>query len=433
MQRVIFRKDSKALNVINGVSVFTGENYADYLEILLPLEYEEQDLSQCNVRLAWSAERASEGGSFLIDEYKQQETYENRYYVYLVPITTRLTSETGRFKAYLSITKTISNEEQYVLKTGSMTLIIKDHALCDSELDEHELELLDQVVVKSEQAYQIAEEAMDATSRIQAEGSVTLSGTTPSDAIDVSSYFTFRATNMNVTVANRETVYIRLYDDDNVQIGSDIRVYDGSYRSIAIGEASTIKLVQTGSATSTKIDYKLMQGQIDEDNPLDADLVKDNTSVHKFVTADDKLRWNGEYTLIRSLDLSSLSEPVSMVIISQDDQGNSIAYDDIIIELDGVKVDISDSNVLIRYYSGNNYIQYGRAAVLSTVAKNVYATCKRENADIFSLDIGGTIQNTDIFRMPNISAFTDKITKLQVFTNNSFTDGVLKIYGKVRY
>lgn len=153
MQKIIFREDNKSFNKINDITLFEGEENADYLEILVPQKYNNIDLSDCNIRLTYITSDNHEN-TFLINEYKQDILYKDNF-LYLINIDERFTSVVGKIQMYLTFSK--SDEKDILFKSGVATMFIKDHPSGNNELTEKELDIIDQVVLISNKALKTAE------------------------------------------------------------------------------------------------------------------------------------------------------------------------------------------------------------------------------------------------------------------------------------
>ena len=156
MQKIIFRKDNKSLNKINNISLFEDEKNADYLEILIPQEYNGIDLSLCAIRLHYIIDDFED--SFLINDYIQNDLYKNNT-IYLINIDERFTSIVGEVQIYLTFY--ITNEKDILFKSDVTTLNIRKHPSGENAPTEKELDIIDQVVLISNEALQVAENKQD--------------------------------------------------------------------------------------------------------------------------------------------------------------------------------------------------------------------------------------------------------------------------------
>lgn len=156
MQKIIFRRD-KSFSKVNNITLFEDEKNADYLEILIPQIYNDIDISTCNIRLIYITPDNYED-SFLIDEYKQENLYKDNI-VYLINIDERFTSVVGEIQIYLTFSKT--DEKDIIFKSDVARIFIKEHPSGDNDLTERELQIIDQVVLISNEALQVAENKQD--------------------------------------------------------------------------------------------------------------------------------------------------------------------------------------------------------------------------------------------------------------------------------
>lgn len=198
------------------------------------------------------------------------------------------------------------------------------------------------------------------------------------------------------------------------------------------------------------------QDAINGNNKLDADNVEDTNSTNKFVTQAEKNAWDAKqdalnesdtvhidgsgnitasepkFNLIKSIDLSQLSEPVAMIIVSQDEDGDSFAYDDILVELVNGKTSADNSKYAVETYTGNqNVSSLAFANYLSTTAKNYFAKFDRINDKTFNYFLGGNNQQWRSQRR-NIT-YANKIDKVVVYTDSTFTEGTLIISGRNKF
>lgn len=198
------------------------------------------------------------------------------------------------------------------------------------------------------------------------------------------------------------------------------------------------------------------QDAINPTHKLDSSNVDDSNSNNKFVTPTEKQGWNGKqdaltesdtvhidgsgnitasepkFNLIKSIDLSQLSEPVAMIIVSQDEDGDPFAYDDILVELVSGKTSADNSKYAIETYTGNqNVSNLAFANYLSTTAKNYFAKFDRINDKTFNYFLGGNNQQWRSQRR-NIT-YANKIDKVVVYTDSTFTEGTLIISGRNKF
>lgn len=110
------------------------------------------------------------------------------------------------------------------------------------------------------------------------------------------------AANINMTIdPSTYVITIQLKDQDGNNIGNE-RTIDLPLESVVVGGTydSVNKKVILTLASGDTIDIPVgdlvagLQSEITSENPLDADLVDDSTSAHKFVTASDKTTWSGK-------------------------------------------------------------------------------------------------------------------------------------------
>ncbi len=159
MQKIVLRK-SKFFDKTNNIKLFKGEKNADYLQILIPTIYNNIELIECNVRLTYITPDNNEH-SFLIDEYKQDGFYKDTYISYLINIEERFTSLVGEISLYITIT---DSNENVVLKSDTTYLTIDEHPKGENGITPEEIEIIDQVVLISNEAKQNSLEALGKSS-----------------------------------------------------------------------------------------------------------------------------------------------------------------------------------------------------------------------------------------------------------------------------
>lgn len=199
------------------------------------------------------------------------------------------------------------------------------------------------------------------------------------------------------------------------------------------------------------------QDKITAQNKLSADLLESGNT-NKVVTQIEKDAWNGKqdelsgsetvhvdngvlsateskFKLIKTINIAQLSEQVSMIIVSQDENGNPFGYDDILIDFGSAKTN-TDSKIAIDTYTNNDsnpITTFSRANSLNTNAKSVLYDIKRLGANIFEGILGGFYTATKIERKRNAQTYDEKINKIEIYTDGIFTDGSLRIYGRNKY
>ncbi len=144
-----------------------------------------------------------------------------------------------------------------------------------------------------------------------------------------------------------------------------------------------------------------------------------------------------KYELIKTIDISQLSEPVSMFVIDQDEQGNAFAYDDVYVEIVGTKASAANSKIAIDSYtsaSSNPITTFSKANALNTSNKSILYDISRKTESSFYGALGGTYNNEVKYerKNPNLT-YSHKINKVQVYTDTTFTEGILKVYGRRKY
>lgn len=133
----------------------------------------------------------------------------------------------------------------------------------------------------------------------------------PVDADDVGALPDSTKYAASIAVSLNTTDYkltITLKDQDGNTLGT-AQVVDFPIESVVVGGSydSTNKKIVLTLQNGTTIDVPVgdlisgLQAEITAENPLDADLVDDSTSSHKFVTAANKTTWNNKQDAISDL------------------------------------------------------------------------------------------------------------------------------------
>lgn len=190
------------------------------------------------------------------------------------------------------------------------------------------------------------------------------------------------------------------------------------------------------SYTDTELGKK--QPTIDSSHKLDSDNVDDSESTNKFVSAAEKAAIGKEpkYELIKTIDISQFSEPVSSIIVSSDEDGNAFAYDDFLIDTIGVKAGADNCKYTQTLYCGSattKQLKLSRNNTLGTTAKSITTEFNRRSIDAWSYNMFGDYSQQNGGKL-DLSAYTDKVPKIYLTTDTAgFTDGIIKVYGKVKY
>lgn len=227
------------------------------------------------------------------------------------------------------------------------------------------------------------------------------------------------------------------------------------YRCLTATRANDNKYTYTWQT----YDIEGKQPIIDANHKVDADFIDDSNSDNKFVTEEDKAKWSAKqeqlndsptvhidqdnnitateskYELIKTINISQLSEQVSMIIISQDENGNPFGYDDILIDFANAKTD-TDSKIAIDTYTDNDsnpITTFSRANSLNSNAKSIIYDIIRKGANMFESILGGFYSATKIERKRNAQIYNEKINKVEIYTDGLFIAGILKIYGRNKY
>lgn len=139
-----------------------------------------------------------------------------------------------------------------------------------------------------------------------------------------------------------------------------------------------------------------------------------------------------EYELIKTIDVSQLSEPVSMITITEDEDGNDIALDDVFIDFSNIKVSSSGKLAVQTYIGNTNIVDYTRNNSVTNVARTYCFDIQRTAPGSQTLLLGGYTSASQIYRKNNIS-YGSKVSKINIITDDAFEEGIVNIYGKVKY
>lgn len=203
------------------------------------------------------------------------------------------------------------------------------------------------------------------------------------------------------------------------------------------------------------------QDAINGNNKLDSSNVDDSNSNNKFVTPTEKQSWNGKqdaltesdtvhidpsgnikateakYVPIKTIDLSELSEPVSMIIVSEDEEGESIAFDDFLIDAKDIVTSADNSKFELEAFINNvstSVISFSKANVFGSTSKSVFVESNRRNQSMHEVFIGGSSNQIPIIQRRVIAQqYQDKINRIRICTNSTFVSGSLTIYGRNKF
>lgn len=251
---------------------------------------------------------------------------------------------------------------------------------------------------------------------------------------------------MTLTLKHDNTVL----STGSVDLPLETMVVDADYDSetkeivLTLQSGSTVRfsvadlvsgLVSTDELEEILADY-CTQDELDNLLAAKQDALTESDTVHidpnGVITATEP-----KYELIKTIDISQLSEPVSMFVIDQDEQGNAFSYDDVYVEIVGTKASAANSKIAIdSYTSASSYpiTTFSKANALNTSNKTIFYDISRKTESSFYGALGGTYNNEVKYERKNANlTYSHKINMVQVYTDTTFTEGILKVYGRRKY
>lgn len=154
-EKIIFRYASKSLSAINNVKLFEGEKNIDYLEFLIPSTYNDVNILDCDIKLTYITPDNNEH-YLLINNFVQEDTYKD-YLRFVINIDENFTSVVGEVKMYLTFLK--FDQKDIILKSSTTTVIIDKHPCGEKGITEEQLNLIDEILLRSNDAKVAAEKA----------------------------------------------------------------------------------------------------------------------------------------------------------------------------------------------------------------------------------------------------------------------------------
>ena len=157
-ETIIFRQHSKALNTLKNTTIFKGEKNADYFEFLIPSTYNNINIKNCDITLNYTTPDNNEH-TLLINDFIQSDLYKD-YLVYVINIDENFTSVVGEIKMFLTISG-VFNSKDFILKSSVLTISLKEHPSGNNGYTETELNIIDEVLLRSKQAIELAQSVKD--------------------------------------------------------------------------------------------------------------------------------------------------------------------------------------------------------------------------------------------------------------------------------
>lgn len=189
MYTIVMRND-KSLRITQKTTLYQREKLVDKMQFLIPLKYEELDLSDFKAILKYK-DQANVAHMEILT--KDTESY-NGYSRYILPVDTNLTKFAGDINIRVTLTKTdLENKKQYVLHTGEAAIPILPLSDYYAFVTDESLESIDQIIgnldAKIEALNKISEiyDSSKADNIVKHDGKVQLSsnGVLIGDAINI--------------------------------------------------------------------------------------------------------------------------------------------------------------------------------------------------------------------------------------------------------
>ena len=142
----IIMNDNKGLERKEIVALYQREKLVDQFRFLLPLKYEELDLSKCTVILKYTDQGNVPHSEIL---RLSDELYKDVRLVYYLPVDTDLTRFAGDIKIHLTLTYFNSETQtSHVLHTGETTITISPVRNLYAFASDDSLEAIDQKMLE---------------------------------------------------------------------------------------------------------------------------------------------------------------------------------------------------------------------------------------------------------------------------------------------
>ena len=127
----------------------------DYLEFLIPSTYNDVNILDCDIKLTYITPDNNEH-YLLINNFVQEDTYKD-YLRFIINIDENFTSVVGEVKMYLTFLK--FDQKDIILKSSTTTVIIDKHPCGKKGITEEQLNLIDEILLRSNDAKAAAEKA----------------------------------------------------------------------------------------------------------------------------------------------------------------------------------------------------------------------------------------------------------------------------------
>lgn len=154
----ITMRDDKSLRATKKSTIYQRESLVDKVQILIPLKYEELDLTDFTAVLKYKDQK----NVAHVEVLKKEESLYTEYSKYVFPVDTNLTQFAGDITIRITLSKTdLQNKKQYVLHTGEIIISILPLEDYYAFVTDESLEHIDQIIgnldAKIEAVHKIAE------------------------------------------------------------------------------------------------------------------------------------------------------------------------------------------------------------------------------------------------------------------------------------
>ena len=144
----IIMNDDKSLRKGETVKIYQREKLVDKLQFLLPLTYQDFDLSDFTVTLKYVDQGNVAHAEILVPS---EQLYQNTRRVYYLPVDTKLTKFAGTITGHLTLSKLdLDTDKQYVLHTGKTTIVVSPLEDLYAFVADESLEVLDRKMLELE-------------------------------------------------------------------------------------------------------------------------------------------------------------------------------------------------------------------------------------------------------------------------------------------
>lgn len=137
MATMTFRMDpQKRLVCTTKATIYQNECGVDVVSFLLPIKYDELDIGDCIVAIEYVDPTSATQVEIL---EKDAELYNEQYYRYTFPITSKFTRVAGRINFVIEIVKSGDDDTNQVLRVGSAAVTVEKWDDCMQYLPDENL------------------------------------------------------------------------------------------------------------------------------------------------------------------------------------------------------------------------------------------------------------------------------------------------------